>query len=63
MTRVVVTNDNIDSAWKKFKVKFARSGVPSALKDHKCYTKPGVKRRKKKEEQIRNAHKRHKKRD
>ncbi len=60
MTRVVVTNGNIDRAWKNFKVKFARSGVPSELKKHKNYTKPGVERREKKKEQIRNAHKRRK---
>lgn len=57
MTKVVVNGD-VDKALKKFKVKFARSGVPSELKKHKCYTKPGVKRREEKKEQIRNARKR-----
>lgn len=60
MTKVVVANGNIDGALKKLKVKVARSGVPSELKKHKCYTKPGVKRREEKKEQIRNAHKRRK---
>lgn len=57
MTKVVVNGD-IDRALKKLKVKVARSGVPSELKKHKCYTKPGVKRREQKQEQIRNARKR-----
>jgi len=56
MTKVVVTGD-IDVALKKFKVKVARSGVPSELKKHKCYTKPGVKRREEKKEMIRNSRK------
>jgi len=58
MTKVVVKDGNIDSALKKFKVKVARSGVPSELKKRKCYDKPGVKRRKAKEEMIRNSRKR-----
>ena len=45
MTKVVVQNGNVDLALKKFKAKFARSGVPSELKKRKCYEKPGVKRR------------------
>lgn len=57
MTKVVVTNGNVDSALRKFKVKVARSGVPSKLKERKFYEKPGVKRRKAKEEMIKNAHK------
>ena len=60
MTKVVVQNGNIDSALRKFKVKVARSGVPSELKKRKCYDKPGVKRRKAKEEMIRNSRKRRK---
>lgn len=58
MTKVVVQNGNIDGALKKFKVKFARSGVPSELKKKKFYSKPGVERRIKKEEGIKNSHKR-----
>ncbi|MCI8467455.1 MAG: 30S ribosomal protein S21 [Bacilli bacterium] len=57
MTKVVVTNGNIDGALKKFKVKVARSGVPSELKKRKHYEKPGVKRREAKKEMIRNAKK------
>ena len=49
---------NCIAALKKFKVKVAKSGVPSKLKEKKCYDKPGVKRRKAKEEMIRNSRKR-----
>ena len=55
MTKVVVQNGNIDVALKKFKV--ARSGVPSELKKRKFHVKPGVERRIKKEEGIKNSHK------
>jgi small subunit ribosomal protein S21 len=60
MTKVVVQNGNIDGALRKFKMKVAKSGVPSELKKRKCYDKPGVKRRKAKEEMIRNSRKRRK---
>ena len=55
MTKVVVQNGNVDLALKKFKAKFARSGVPSELKKRKCYEKPGVKRRNEKKENIKNS--------
>lgn len=57
MTKVVVTNGNIDGALKKFKVQVARSGVPSEVKKRKHYDKPGVKKREAKKEMIRNARK------
>ncbi len=57
MTKVVVNGD-IDKALRKLKVKVARSGVPSALKKKKFHIKPGVERRIKKEEGIKNSHKR-----
>ncbi len=60
MTKVVVQNGNLDSALKKFKVKFAKSGVPSELKKRKCYDKPGVRKREAKKEMIRNSRKRKK---
>ena len=60
MTKVVVQNGNIDGALRKFKMKVAKSGVPSELKKRKCYDKPGVKRRKAKEAMIRNSRKRRK---
>lgn len=59
MTRVSVINNNVDGALKKFKVKVARSGVPSELKKRKHYEKPGVKKRNEKKEQIKNSHKKH----
>ena len=57
MTKVVVQNENVDKALRNLKVKVARSGVPSKLKERKFYEKPGVKKRKEKEEMIKNARK------
>jgi len=57
MTKVIVKGD-IDVAIKKFKVQVARSGVPSELKKKKFHVKPGVERRIKREEGIKNSHKR-----
>ena len=54
MTKVEVRNGNIDGALRRFKVQVARSGVPSELKKHKHYEKPGVKKRNEKKEQIKN---------
>ena len=62
MSKVIVRNGNVDGALKKFKAKVARSGVPSKLKERKFYEKPGVKKRKAKEEMTKNARK-HAKRD
>ena len=59
MTKVVVKDGNVDGALKKWKVKVAKSGVPSELKKRKHYEKPGVKRRAAKKEMIRNARKHH----
>ena len=52
MTKVEVRNGNVDNALKRFKIKVARSGVPSELKKHKCYEKPGVRRRNELKEMI-----------
>ena len=57
MTRVVVKDGNIDKAWSEFKFKFAHSGVPSKVKEHREYKKPGVKRAEKKAAGIRKARK------
>lgn len=57
MTKVVV-NGNIDRALKTFKVKVAKSGVPSEVKKRKFHVKPGVERRIKIEEGIKNSRKR-----
>ena len=58
MTKVVVSNGNIDGALRKFKVKVARSGVPSELKKRKHYVKPGVKKREELKEHIKNSRRR-----
>lgn len=63
MTKVEVRNGNVDNALKRFKIKVARSGVPSELKKHKCYEKPGVRRRNELKEMIKNAHKKNHNRD
>lgn len=60
MTKVVVTNGNIDGALRKLKVKVAKSGVPSELKKRRHYEKPGVKRRNELKENIKNS-RRHRK--
>ncbi len=57
MTKVVVQGGDLDAAMRKFKTKFARSGVPSEWKKRKCYLKPSIKRRNKKEEGIKNSRK------
>ena len=59
MTKVVVKDGNVDGALKKWKVKVAKSGVPSELKKRKHYEKPGVKSREATKEMIRNARKHH----
>lgn len=46
MTRVEVRDGKFEGAYKKFKQKFAKSGVPSELKERKYYEKPGKKRKK-----------------
>lgn len=60
MTRVEVKNGNVDGALKRFKVQVAKSGIPSEVKKRKFAEKPGVKRRREKEENIANSRK-HKK--
>ena len=62
MTRVEVKNGDINGALKRFKLKVAKGGVPSELKKHKEYTKPGVKRREEKKEMIKNSRKRNRNR-
>ncbi len=58
MTKVVVNGD-INSALRKFKMKVAKSGIPSELKKRKHYSKPGVRRREAKKEMIRNSRRHH----
>lgn len=60
MTTVEVKNGDVNSALKRLKMKVAKSGVPSELKKHKHYDKPGVRKREAKKEMIKNSHKRNK---
>lgn len=53
----VEVNGNLEKAMRTWKVKVARSGVPSALKNKKYYEKPGVKRKREEKEMKRNAKK------
>ena len=62
MTTVEVKNGDVNSALKRLKVKVAKSGVPSELKKHIHYDKPGVRRREEKKEMIKNSHRRNKRR-
>ena len=55
MTKVVVANGNVDGALKKFKVKVARSGVPSEIRKRKHYEKPGVRKRNELKENTKNS--------
>ena len=62
MTRVDVKNGDLNGALRRFKMKVDKSGVPSELKKHKEYTKPGVKKREEKKENIKNSRRRDKRR-
>lgn len=63
MTKVEVRDGDVDKALKRFKVKVARSGVPSELKKHKFAEKPGVRRRNQLKEMIKNSRKKKRNRD
>ncbi len=58
MTRVEVKNGDVNGALKRFKLKVAKSGVPSELKKHREYQKPGVRKREELKEMIKNSRKR-----
>ena len=60
MTKVTVKDGDIDNALKKFKVKVARSGVPSEIKKRKFYKKPGIVKREELKENIKNSRKKNK---
>lgn len=57
MTSVPVKDGNLDLALRRFKQKVAKSGLPSEIKRKQHYDKPGVRRRKAKEEAIKNSRK------
>ena len=63
MTKLEVRNGDVDKALKRFKVKVARSGVPSEIKKHKCYEKPGVRKRNEQKEMLKNYRKKNRNRD
>ena len=58
--KVAVKDGNVNEALRRFTRKVANSGVPSELKKHREYSKPGVKRREEKKEMIQNFYKRNK---
>ena len=60
MTKVSVKDGNIDKALKNFKVKVARSGIPSEIKKRKFYKKPGIVKREEKEKNTKNSLKKNK---
>ncbi len=62
MAQIPVKHGDLDFAIRRYKQKLARSGVPSEVKKHDAYDKPGVRRRKAKKEAIKNAHKNERKR-
>lgn len=58
MTKVIVRNGNVESALRTFKQKNVKSGLlKEARERQEGYMKPGVKRRKAKQEAIKNSRK------
>ena len=59
MSKVVVKNGNVDSALRTMKQKNARDGLLKKVREkQEGYKKPGVRRREKKEQGIKNTRKR-----
>ena len=59
MTKVIVRNGNVESALRTFKQKNVKSGLLKEVRERQeGYMKPGVKRRKAKQEAIKNSRKR-----
>ena len=59
MSKVIVRNGNVDGALRTMKQKNARDGLLKKVRERQeGYKKPGVKRREKKEEVIKNSRKR-----
>ncbi len=58
MTKVIVHNGNLDGAMRTLKQRNAKSGLQKEIRERlEGYQKPGVKRRKAKEEAIKNSRK------
>ena len=63
MTKVIVRNGNVDSALRTLKQKNVKDGLSKKLRERQeGYLKPGAKRRKEKEENIKNSRRRNKER-
>ena len=60
MTQVAVKG-NLDGAWKRFKQKCSRDGIPSEVKKRKFYSKPGIVKREEKKQNIINSKKKNRK--
>ena len=61
MSKVIVKNGNVDSAIRSMKTKNARDGLLKKVREkQEGYKKPGVRRREKKEQGIKNTRKREK---
>lgn len=61
MSKVVVRNGNVDGALRTMKQKNARDGLPKKARERQeGYKKPGVRRREKKDEGIKNTRRREK---
>ena len=59
MSKVIVRNGNVDGALRTMKQKNARDGLLKKVRERQeGYKKPGVKRREKNEEGIKNSRKR-----
>ena len=59
MTKVVVRNGNVDGALRTMKQRNVKDGLLKAVRERQeGYMKPGVKRRKAKQEAIKNSRKR-----
>ena len=61
MTKVVVRNGNVDSALRMLKQKNVKDGLSKKVRERQeGYLKPGVRRRREKEENIKNSRRRNK---
>ena len=61
MTKVVVKNGKVDDALRSFKQKVVKNGLLKEVREKEHYSKPGVKKRNAKKENIKNSRKRDKK--
>lgn len=57
MTKVIVKNGKVDEALRHLKQKTARTGLLKEIREKEHYNKPGVRRRNRKKEYIKNSRK------